>query len=260
MIRAYTAQFSITIKEDFQNFLSDVFPSSFTTLAHIAVVLLLYNAVDQPLYYGVFNWSMIAWYLIITQVILSAGTDVIRLVNEHIQNGMIVNALSKPYAYPLSLYATFLGSIITESLGALLLAVPLGLLIADVPFTLLSVSLGLILIFFAITMNFLIAFCIGLIAFWTEDANPYSWIYGKFIFIFGGLLFPLDIFPPAIQSIIKLFPPAFLLYYPTKTIVLFNWGDFWYALGMQLLYIAVFSLLAYIFYKKAVRKVNINGG
>jgi ABC-2 type transport system permease protein len=260
MMRAYTAQFTSTVKEDLQYFFSDSFLASISTVQHAVLIILVYAAANRELYFGIFTWSMLVWYLILTQIIQSMGKNIIREVNTDIQQGTIVNILSKPYSYPLSQFSTFLASTIVESISALIICIPLGLVLADNVFTLPSVLLGIVLVIFAITINFLITMSIGLIAFWTEDATPYSWIYGKLMFILGGLFFPLEVFPGWLEHIAKLLPPAFIVYYPARIMVAFNWYDFWYVLGMQAAYIAILTPVTWLVYKAAVRKVNINGG
>jgi ABC-2 type transport system permease protein len=260
MMRAYTAQFTSTVKEDLQYFFSDSFLASIGTLQHAALIILVYAATSRSLYFGIFTWSMLVWYLILAQIIQGMGKNLIREVNADIQQGNIVNALTKPYSYPLSQFSTFFASTIIESASAFILCIPLGLVLAGNIFTPISIIMGILLVIFAITINFLITLSIGLIAFWTEDATPYSWIYGKLMFILGGLYFPLEVFPAWFESIAKLLPPAFIVYYPARVIVAFNWHDFWYVLGMQAAYIAVLAPIAWLVYRAAIKKVNINGG
>lgn len=74
---------------------------------------------------------------------------------------------------------------------------------------LLSVVLGLIL-FFTIT------FTVGMFAFWMEDAwAPFMLLY-IFLESLGGGLFPIDILPKAVSTILLLTPFPYLLYFPTK--------------------------------------------
>ena len=123
-----------------------------------------------------------------------------------------------------------------------------------------AILFGVLLVFFAVTINFLISLCIGMIAFWTEDADPYMWLYSKLMFLVGGMFFPLDVFPATIGVIVKALPPAFIIYYPAKLLVKFSWSEFLYVAGMQLLYIALLSSIAYLMFKRATKKVMVNGG
>jgi ABC-2 type transport system permease protein len=40
---------------------------------------------------------------------------------------------------------------------------------------------------------------IGLLAFWLEDVSPVYWIWQKLLFVLGGLMLPLDLYPEAVQ-------------------------------------------------------------
>lgn len=47
---------------------------------------------------------------------------------------------------------------------------------------------------------------IGLAAFLVEETNSFELIYQKAVFILGGMLLPLDMFPEWLQRIARLLP------------------------------------------------------
>lgn len=69
--------------------------------------------------------------------------------------------------------------------------------------------LGLLLYFF-------IAFVVGLLAFWYENAWGPFFLLTIFLEGFGGGLFPIDILPKTISSILLLTPFPYLIYFPSK--------------------------------------------
>jgi len=159
------------------------------------------------------------------------------------------------------MFATRFASIFSETLAVLLLTIPLGLfLVGTGTITVWGVLFGILAVILAFILDSFISLSIGLVAFWTEDARPYQWIYGKFLFVLGGLMFPLEIFPTWLQTIAKLLPPAYLMYYPARLFVDFSWELLLRALIGQIVYITVFGIAAYVIYKSAIRKVSINGG
>lgn len=256
----YFAQFKIQLREDSRNFPSLII-SSFAHIGYVSVVLLFYSATNLSAFFGNFTWPMLVWYFIVAQVLISNQDSMVKVISNQIQNGDIVSALSKPYYYPFAMLAVHLAECMIESSALLLLAIPLGLFLAGTsPLTVYGIVFGVIIVMLAYTLDFFISMCIGLIAFWTEDASPYRWVYAKILFILGGLLFPLDIFPPAFQTVVKLLPPAFLLYYPARLVVNFSWGLLETVVLGQLAYLIIFAILARLIYAKAIRKVNINGG
>jgi ABC-2 type transport system permease protein len=257
----YWAHFKTSFREDLQYFFTDSLFSGVMSLGYIVIFLLLYNATGWTTFFGIFTWSMLGWYLIVGQTLIRSQGDLIGKLSKQVQTGEIVTFISKPYHYPLALFGKHFGSVANEFLGTFFILVPFGLIvIGSSPITAVSVMATIVLMLLAMTLDFVICLSLGLLAFWTEDAKPYYWIYGKLTFVLGGLLFPLELFPPAIQSVAKLLPPAFLIYYPARILVDFSWPLFFHALLGAILYSTLFGVIALLIYRRAIKEVQLNGG
>ncbi|MDR0282713.1 MAG: hypothetical protein LBI53_05490 [Candidatus Peribacteria bacterium] len=68
----------------------------------------------------------------------------------------------------------------------------------------------------------MISLMIALFAFMLEDSTFIRLLINKLYFIFGGLFFPLDIYPKRMQIIAEFFPFKYYLYAPAK---FFTTGD-----------------------------------
>jgi ABC-2 type transport system permease protein len=260
-MNAYWTHFKTSFREDLQYFFSDSLFSGIMSLSYIILFLFLYNATGWTTFFGIFTWSMLAWYLIVTQTLIRSQGDLIIRLSRQIQTGEIVSFISKPYHYPLALLGKHLGSVANEFLGTFVILVPFGLVvIGAAPLTPLSITAAIVLMLLAITLDFAICLILGLLAFWTEDAKPYYWIYGKLTFIMGGLLFPLELFPASFQQVAKSLPPAFLIYYPARVLVDFSWPLFIKAAAGALGYIIVIGAISAFVYKRAIKEVQLNGG
>ena len=258
---AYWAHFRTSVREDVRYFFSDSILGSLGAIGFIGLALLFYSASGQTLFFNRFTWQMMGWYLIITEMLVQNQGNTIRKFNDEIQNGEIISRMTKPYHYPLAMLSTYMGSVLVECTAILLLAIPFGLAVSGTSaLTWYGIIFGLLAIILAFLIDFAICTSIGLIAFWTEDAKPYVWIYGKIIFIFGGLLFPLEVYPPMLRAISSYLPPAFLLYYPATLIVDFSWALLLKVLIGQIAHLILFSIIAMIMYRTSMRKVSINGG
>lgn len=259
-MRAYVGHFTASAREGLRYFFSDSLLGSLGILGFIGVTLLFWHAIGQESFFGVYSWGAIAWYLIFAQIVKANQADIIGDVNRHVQSGTITNFLSKPFHYPLSMLSSHLGESFVQVLALLPFTVPLGLLVGGFILSLGGVAAGIAAGILAIVLDFLISLCIGLVAFWTEDASPYRWIYSKTLMVFGGLLFPLDVLPRTLQRVAELLPTAYLIYYPARLFVDFSWGLLWRVLAGQAAYLILFSLLAWGVYRAAIRRVGINGG
>lgn len=109
-------------------------------------------------------------------------------------------------------------------------------------------------------INFILILVMGLSAFWLEDSASISWIYQKIVFIIGGMLLPLEFYPSWLENLSKSLPTSYLMYYPAKLFVHFDFTLFFKIIIGQIAWIVILSIIAFIIYKKGVREVNINGG
>jgi ABC-2 type transport system permease protein len=126
-------------------------------------------------------------------------------------------------------------------------------------FSVLNLPMIAIVFFLGMLINSVLRMIISLISFWIEDSTPFHWIYDKFILVIGTL-FPVEVFPLAFQSIIKVSPIFVITYGPAKLIIDFSQGMFYQVLLVQLSYLVFSVLLLSMLYQKGVKKVNVNGG
>jgi tetratricopeptide (TPR) repeat protein len=122
----------------------------------------------------------------------------------------------------------------------LLLAVPLGILAGSVCVVFQTV--------------------IGITAFWLQDASPVYWIWQKLMFVFGGLILPLDAYPEWLREIAAWTPFHALVYGPARTTLGFDPA----AAGRTALEIAAWGgiglfVLLWTF-RRGLRALDVNGG
>ena len=105
----------------------------------------------------------------------------------------------------------------------------------------------------------LLTISVGLLSFFIEDANPFYWVYSKFILIIGTI-FPIEFFPKLLQPIIKYSPIYVICYGPAKLFVDFKLDMFLQILVFQIVYIIISFAICHLIYKKGVKRLNVNGG
>jgi ABC-2 type transport system permease protein len=101
---------------------------------------------------------------------------------------------------------------------------------------------------------------IALSAFWVEETRGLEFVYNKFLFTVGGMLMPIELFPEALQHVVRWLPLQGVVYAPAKTAVAFDSVDLPSLLLMQAGWIVVFGLIAAAVYRRGVKKLNVNGG
>lgn len=203
------------------------------------------------------------WYVMMTEMIWfgSNSAGVAKQVSLDIRGGNIAYLMNKPYHYALYILAKYTGEwSIRLPMYAMLAAMIGAVMVGPVPhfqFAALP-AMGLCVIL-GITINAVFKMCISLISFWIEDANPFQWLYDKLLLVVGTM-FPIEIFPAALQPVFKLTPIYTVCYGPAKLIVDFSAGKCVEILLAQILYLAAGVGFMFFIYRKGVRKLYVNGG
>jgi ABC-2 type transport system permease protein len=211
---------------------------------------------------GGLSLNKMIWYLVVTELVTLSRTDLHNQVNEDVKTGNIAYLLNKPYNYVLYCFSYFLGEIgmklLTNGIAGLLIGLiyvgPLeSFNFMHLPFMLLSLVVGCII-------HFSIYMVLALTSFWFEENSAFFWIYSKLVFTLGGMLMPIDLFPTWLQSIAKYMPFAYVTYVPARLAVDFSFASFYSQFSIQLIYLAIFIMLAMSIYRKGAKNLNVNGG
>ena len=142
------------------------------------------------------------WYLAFNEWILIAIPDIQLDMEQDLRSGRLAYLLPRPISY--------VGSVFAEGFGVLFLNLcVLGIVgftftwfqTGQLPFDAATFCISLLLGFMAGITALIFQILIGLSAFWLEDVAPFSWVWEKLLFIFGGLILPLSIYPEWMQTI-----------------------------------------------------------
>ncbi|MFA6089022.1 MAG: hypothetical protein WC755_04100 [Candidatus Woesearchaeota archaeon] len=208
-----------------------------------------------------FTFLMIIWYLVMTESLVTSFGGIIEQIGLEVQSGDITNHMNKPYSYFLFKYATsmsyavvnFFITFVLSAIIVLLFVGPIFVPVIYIPFILISVLL-------AITLHFVMMYCIGISAFFLEDVKSFAFIYDKIVFTVGGMLLPLEFFPAMVQGVAGFLPFSYVAYHPAKLFVMFSFSSFFSVVMVQLVWIVIFSLLAIFLYRIYTRRLAVNGG
>jgi ABC-2 type transport system permease protein len=204
--------------------------------------------------------KQLLWYLAITEWITISTPQVHLEIQETIRSGDVVYRLGRPSSFVLGELAAALGLLAVRLpvLGVTAFAFaswftgwvpPLAALAIVLPF-------GII----AAVMLTALHVWIGLVAFWLQDVSPVYWVSQKLLFVLGGMMLPLHLYPEGVQRLAALTPFPVLLATPAS-FVFADGGMSFGALAIRLaLWGAVIALgMRWTFHRAAARLV-INGG
>lgn len=233
--------------------------------ARLWVFALLFQAAFSSL--GVtavndFTVAMSIWTVMVSISLQQASKARIwREISQDVQSGAFAILINKPVLYGGYHFMRYVGSIIPGLAFSLVVGIAICLAIAGPiavsPWHLLAALPTFVI---GLCINFLLWFCVGLCALWLEDATPLTWIVGKMVVIFGGLVIPIALLPSAVGNIAELLPFAMLFALPSQLIFNFS-GDAWAQLIItQLAWALFFSLFSAWLFAKGRRHVASNGG
>lgn len=239
----------------------------FANALFIALILFIFTQLWRAVYSdgsGIiegFTLPMMIWYLVMTESIVVSPGHVVQHIGDEIQSGNIAHSLNKPYNFFLFKYASSLGNtwlkfLVTFGMGALVAFIvvgPFDLSLHSIPFVIVS-------LFLALTLHFSLMAFFAIFAFWLEDAKSIHFIYQKLVFVLGGMLLPLEIFPQWLETISKSLPFSYIAYFPAKLWVSFSFKDVLPVLLGQIFWISLMIILTTLLYKICIKKISINGG
>ena len=206
------------------------------------------------------NPKSLVWYLAATEWILLSVPPIHLEIQEAIRRGDVVYRLGHPVSYVVAEFATGLGLLAVRlpflGVTAFLCAFaftgwtpPLSALLVVVPFGLAASAL--------VTALYL---GIGLLAFWLQDVAPVYWVWQKLMFVLGGLLLPLELYPAFVQRAAAFTPFPSLLAAPASFMLGVPLVSPGALAGSLVFWSAVTALTVSWMFRRAVSTVTINGG
>lgn len=180
-------------------------------------------------------------------------------VQNDVQSGDIAHQLGRPVSY--------VGSKLAEALGDLALRLVVmgaaglmfGRLFADCWPEPERLALAALVGLLSSLLMLLCLLSIGFCSFWLHDCMPVYMVWQKLVFVLGGLMLPLSIYPAWLQSIAFASPFAAMLYGPGRLVI--GEGDGATTLALQLIgWCALAALVTSIVERRALRRLVIDGG
>lgn len=154
-------------------------------------------------------------YLAVTEWILISIPEIQIEIEEDFRTGNISCFLTKPLSYVFMHIFRGLGILAAHLFTIGIAGGAFVSYITNFSSGTISSLLVLSLIgFFAGGLGLLFQLLVGLSAFWFHEVAPVNWIWQKLLFMFGGLLIPLKLYPEWMQNIASYLPFSAILNLP----------------------------------------------
>jgi ABC-2 type transport system permease protein len=110
-------------------------------------------------------------------------------------------------------------------------------------------------------LQFLMAYILGLVAFWVLEVSTLIFIVYSFEYFLSGTIFPLDILPGWLQPFVKWSPFTYEMFFPVQVAMERIQGRaMWEGLAIQAGWLVVFYFVAGVVWRAGVRKYQAVGG
>ena len=202
----------------------------------------------------------LVWYLASTEWILLSAPLIHVDVQEALRRGDVACQLGRPVSYVGATFAQGLGLMTSRS--PLLAATAFLCAFAFTGWVPPWRALAAVAFFGSIATTLLtgLHLAIGLVAFWIGEVTPVFWVWQKLLFVFGGLMLPIRLYPPIMQRLAGVTPFPDILAGPAS-FVLDGEAVPAHVLAARLAMWGVLTaVIALWMYARARRDLEVNGG
>jgi ABC-2 type transport system permease protein len=200
------------------------------------------------------------WYLATTECIALAVGNPYRVVEASIGNGDIAAALLRPIPFAHAMLAEWAGQtlhrVVVLAAGGLvaglLITGNLPIDIATLPILLLSMAIGCVCVL-------LCNLQVGYAAAWMGSSTPIFWIWQKLLFVLGGLMIPLTLYPPTLRLVAKYSPFASMLYAPGSMMLDSSWSSMIASISLQCAWLVALSVVTWMVDSATTKRFLLQG-
>jgi ABC-2 type transport system permease protein len=234
---------------------------------HLAVVYILWGAAYAGhTTIGSYTFAQTLTYFVVIfvlQFFIGAFNEDYQ-ISEDIRNGLINQFLLKPinyFAYRLSVFTA--ARVVSGAFGvmALLVALPIFRGYIELPHDSWRIYLGLPAMALTAIIQFSIAYCFGLLAFWFLEIQGFVILSMAVETLLGGQVVPLDLLPPAVFNVVRFLPFFYQAYFPAAIFTGRQGLDFaLQGLAIQAFWAFILVCLAEFVWKRGLRHHTAAGG
>ena len=263
LCRQYRWVFSIAYR-NYTTYIKDIIGINVVYVIRLLVIIFFYKAIYLAKWSALVNGytlEQVTRALIFVQAVVVAKSRITDDVNIDIKTGKIATYLLNPIHYiSYKFFESF-----PKSIYNLIISLAVGLwlwllLLWSIPVSIWWIVWGIVLLVGGMLINFFWYFMIGLLGFYTEDADSFRLLYARMEMFFWGNILPLPFMPVFLQTIAFLSPFAYAGYTAWLIFTKFTVATFIHYAGMQILWIILLIGICYFIYNKAQKRLNINGG
>jgi ABC-2 type transport system permease protein len=229
-------------------------------LVILVVLVALWGAATDAKGGEIVGYSFVAfaWYLMVAEAaVIGTKPRLIEQIGADISTGTVATEMLRPISVVWWRIASELGQAGVRMLCALLAGVAFISAVAGPPPSTRAAALAPASMVLAVTCLVVSQHLFGAISFWLGDAKSAWYLFQKLVFLTGGMLLPLQIFPSWLQALSWALPFWTMAYAPARLAS----GHFepW-ILAAQLAWLLVLTAATGAAFAAGQRRLQLGGG
>jgi ABC-2 type transport system permease protein len=246
-----------------------LFRSVFSLIPLLAQVLLwktIFSGKGEGETIGTYELShMISYYLLILVVnsLTAVNEDDWQIVAD-IRNGTISQFLLKPINYLTFRLSLFFAN---RAMYLAVASIPVGLFLLwqqqywASPASKEALILSLVSLVLTGLLQFMLSYTMALLAFWLLEVATFIFILYAFEYVAGGHLFPIDLLPGWLETLLYWTPFPYLLSYPVLIYLgRVEGSDMWNGLIVQFIWLVIAFFAARFVWSRGIKSYTAVGG
>jgi ABC-2 type transport system permease protein len=110
-------------------------------------------------------------------------------------------------------------------------------------------------------IQFFVAYSLAMLAFWILEVSTLIFILYSFEYFFSGHVFPLDLLPAGVRTLLAWTPFPYELFFPVQILLeRMDSKALWHGFGMQWLWVCITATLARQLWRRGVNRYQAVGG
>lgn len=257
----YKEIIKITLKEA-SAYRLDALMTLGSSIAFLILYYFVWYAIDQS---GTLQggFQQVITYVVAGQIVSNtAFLETEKYIGYRVRRGTIVNELKRPISLMTQTYLHEFGWMIFNFFTKAIPVALIGIIFLgiDVP-NLTNLFFFLISTFLAFNVVFLFAYTTSMLVFWTKVDWSIRMMRNTVQNLFSGVLFPLYLLPDTLSVVFNILPFQVMADAPIQIFNMTATGtEIYTILGKQLFWIIVLYIVAFYAWKKAKKKITVQGG
>jgi ABC-2 type transport system permease protein len=205
-----------------------------------------------------YDYAALLWYVAGAEAaVIATKPRLIEDIGSDIGNGTVAIEMLRPVSVVGFRMAVEFGEALVRLTAALALGTVIVWLFAGPPPSLSGVLLALPMLPLAMAVNLAAQHAFAAGAFWLEDAKGTWFLYQKLIFLLGGMLLPLELFPAWLENVARVLPFWTMAYVPARSLAGHPQPEL---LLVQIFWLGMLVLAAFGAFRVGERRLQAVGG